>query len=150
MTERPPIYADENVRYRLVEALRTRGFDVVTAGDAGLLGRDDNTQLAHAASVGRVLLTFDRRDFRRVHASFRKLGHAHAGLALLPQHGGLDRLIARAAILLDWLGSHAEELGPSFLVNWNDVQLQLHRGERLPGYDEGDVQRALGLTPRAR
>ncbi len=143
---RRPVNADENVRRRLVEALRERGFDVLTAGDAGQLGADDDGQLAYAASAGRVLLTFDRGDFRRRHAQFMEAGRRHAGVALLPQRGPLERLIVRASLLLDWLATL--EPGEARLVNWNDLQVRLHRGERLPDYDEDDVRIALGLRPR--
>jgi hypothetical protein len=40
-----------------VQALRLRGVDVQTALDAGLVGRPDDEQLAHAGAEGRVLYT---------------------------------------------------------------------------------------------
>jgi Domain of unknown function (DUF5615) len=143
---RRPIYADENVRRRLVEALRGRGFDVLTARDVGLLGEDDDAQLAYAASTGRVLLTFNRGDFRRRHAQYVAAGRRHAGVALLPQRGPLERLVIRACLLLDWLTSL--EPSESRLVNWNDLQVRLHRGERVVGYDEADARLALGMVAR--
>ena len=92
---RPRAYADENVDARIVEALRERGFDVVTARDVRMLGQTDDAQLAYAADQGRVLLTFDRGNFRRLHARFVEAGREHAGIALLPQ----SRLIARTLLL---------------------------------------------------
>jgi len=142
---RSPVYADENVRYRLVETLRARGFDIVAARELGMLGQDDAAQLAYAASTGRVLLTFDRGDFRRLHLQYLGAGQRHAGVALLPQRGPLERLVARASMLLNWPALVGPAIGPSPLVNWNDLQVQLHRGARVPGYAEVEVRVALSL-----
>jgi hypothetical protein len=140
---RLPVYADENVSRRLVEALRARGFDVLTALDAGTLGQGDQSQLEFAASVHRVLLTFDRRDFRRIHQEFTERGFKHAGIALLPQTGDTARTAVRAAMLLDWMATSGPPEGR--VVNWNDLQLSLHGGHRVPGFKEEDVRLALGL-----
>jgi hypothetical protein len=141
-----PVYTDENASRRFTDALRARGFDVLTAREAGTLGQDDAAQLAFAASTGRVLVTFDRRDFRRAHAAFMRSGRQHAGIVLLPQSENLARTVVRASMLLDWLAANASDnAGESPVVNWNDVQSLLHRGERIQGYSEQDVRLALGL-----
>jgi hypothetical protein len=141
-----PVYTDENASRRFTDALRARGFDVLTAREAGTLGQDDASQLAFAASAGRVLVTFDRRDFRRTHAAFISSGRQHAGIVLLPQSENLARTVARASMLLDWLAVSApDNAGESPLVNWNDLQSLLHRRERIQGYSEQDVRLALGL-----
>ena len=139
------VYADENINRRLrrlTEALRQRGFDVLTAVEAGTLGQDDDTQLAFAAALGRVLLTFNRRDFCRSHAAFLATGRQHAGIVLLPQSRVVARSVLRAAMLLDWLALQGD--APSPLLNWNDLQHALHAGLRLPGYGEHDLHIALG------
>lgn len=140
---RPGVYADENVNRRLTDALRARGFDVLTAGEAGILGQDDAAQLAFAAAAGRVLLSFDRRDFRRTHAAFLQSGRRHVGIILLPQSRSVARSAVRAAMLLDWLATRPVETAAT-LVNWNDVQRRLHAGHRLPGYTDHEVRVALG------
>ena len=142
---RSPVYTDENVNDRVVGMLRARGFDIVAARDVGMLGRPDTAQLAYAASAGRVFLTFDRGDFRRLHREYLAEGHQHAGVALLPQRGPLERLAVRASMLLDWLTLVGPTTGPSPLVNWNDLQIQLHRGARVPGCAEVGVRVAPGL-----
>jgi hypothetical protein len=144
---RPSAYADEDVDVRIVAALRERGFDVLSAAEAGLLRRKDEEQLAFAAASGRVLISFNRRHFRRLHPRFLEVGRRHAGMALLPKGRHLERSIVRAAMLLEWLAS----LGGAEprLVNWNDLQVRLHRGERLPGYSEAEVRLALGLLEAA-
>jgi hypothetical protein len=140
------VYADEDVDVRVVRALRAHGFDVVTAGEAGLLRRDDDEHLAYAAASGRVLLTFNRRDFRRSHAEALNLGRLHAGIVLLPTSSSLVRTIVRARMLLDWLATFGPD--SSALVNWNDLQVRLHHGERLAGYSDAEVRIALGLPSR--
>ena len=45
-------------------------------------------------------------------------------------------------MMLDWLATLEHKSSP--LVNWNDLQARLHRGERLPGYEEDEVAAALG------
>lgn len=89
--ERPPVYADEDVDRPLTEALRERGFDVLTAGEAGLLGAPDERQLEHATSLGRALVSLNRLHFRRLHARWRADGRRHAGIIVLPQQGPIAR-----------------------------------------------------------
>jgi predicted nuclease of predicted toxin-antitoxin system len=141
---RPPVYADENVSRRLTDALRERGFDVLAAREAGTLGQDDDAQLAFAAAAGRVLLSFDRHDFRRTHTAFLRRGGQHPGIVLLPQGAGVARSAIRTAMLLDWLAAQGPAAGLSPLLNWNDLQRALHGGFRPPGYSEHEVLVALG------
>jgi hypothetical protein len=71
------LYADENLPLPVVEDLRRRGHDVLTALEAGLAGQatPDNVILA-ASSDQRVLLTLNRRHFVRLHR-------------VTPQHSGI-------------------------------------------------------------
>lgn len=142
--ERPPVYADENLDRLLIVALRARGVDVVTAREAGRLRAPDEQQLAYATSLGRVLLTHDRGDFRRLHRACLEAGRSHAGIAILPQPGPVARRAVRAVLLLAWL---AADGGPaSRLAVWGNLQVRLHAGLRLKGYTEHDVRLALGLA----
>jgi Domain of unknown function (DUF5615) len=72
--DRPLVYADEDIDWPLIEALRARGFDVLTVQIMRSYGEDDPAQLERAAAIGRVLLTFNRRHFRRYHASWLEAG----------------------------------------------------------------------------
>jgi predicted nuclease of predicted toxin-antitoxin system len=69
-------YADENFSYPVVERLRALGHDVLTVQEAGERGGDDARVLAYATSTGRAVLTFDRRDFERLH----RADPAHTGI----------------------------------------------------------------------
>ena len=51
------LYIDEDVSALLMKLLRSRGFVVTSAQEAGLLGCSDEEQMANAASQRRALLT---------------------------------------------------------------------------------------------
>lgn len=63
------LYADENFPLDVVKELRNLGHDVLTAledGKANLLIPDESV-LERATELGRVLLTLNRKDFRKLH-----------------------------------------------------------------------------------
>ena len=62
------LYLDEDsMRGALVGALRARGVDVVTALEAGMTERSDEAHLEFATREGRILYSFNVRDFYRLH-----------------------------------------------------------------------------------
>ena len=71
-------YADENFPEPTVVALRGHGHDVLTARDDGRADQKlgDGLVLARAVQLGRAVLTFDRRDYRRLHRASAE----HAGI----------------------------------------------------------------------
>ena len=71
---------DEQVPSAVTAGLRSRGVDVLTAREAGMLEAADEEQLALALREGRVMFTEDA-DFLRLHAA----GIRHAGIAYAPQ-----------------------------------------------------------------
>ena len=72
------IYANENFPLPVVEELRELGHDVLTTADAGQAGRaiPDDEVLAFAIEKERVLVTFNRRHFIRLHNE----SDAHTGI----------------------------------------------------------------------
>lgn len=52
------LYLDEDMHKLVAEAMRLRGFDVVSVFEAGLCGLDDSEQLAHAATEHRAIVTY--------------------------------------------------------------------------------------------
>ncbi len=81
------LYFDEDTSDTdLTEALRLRGVDVIGVGDAGMRGRKDNEQLQWATSHGRVLYSFNRCDFCRLHSEMMHAGQTHSGIVLALQH----------------------------------------------------------------
>jgi predicted nuclease of predicted toxin-antitoxin system len=90
-------YADENFRYPVVEALRRLGHDVVTCQEAGRAGQriDDATVLDDAQRAGRILLTQNRDDFKKLH----RKGLPHHGIVVCtydPDAGAIARRITDA------------------------------------------------------
>lgn len=80
------LYLDEDtLRKAFVQALQENGVDVVTVSDANNLGRIDEEQLIWATEQGRVIYTFNSRDFCRLHGSFLEVGNSHAGIIVVPR-----------------------------------------------------------------
>lgn len=63
------LYADENIRRSVVENLRLLGHDVLTAFEAGQANQKipDEEVLQFAILEKRILLTYNRRHFIRLH-----------------------------------------------------------------------------------
>jgi predicted nuclease of predicted toxin-antitoxin system len=74
------LYADENVPLRVVEELRRLGVDVLTALEDGRANQSvtDQAILDRATELGRAILTFNRRDFKRLHLQVAD----HAGIII--------------------------------------------------------------------
>jgi hypothetical protein len=80
------LYIDEDAMDKdLVQALRARGVDVITALDAGMIERGDEQHLGFAATEERVLYSFNVGDFYHLHTMFLAQGKSHAGIALAQQ-----------------------------------------------------------------
>lgn len=72
------LYSNENFDFQVVGFLRQRGFDVLTAVEAGRANQriPDEQVLAFAISQRRAVLTFNRKDFFRLQA-------------MMPEHSGI-------------------------------------------------------------
>ena len=77
------LYLDEDSKDRdLIAAIRRRGLDVISSGEADMDGAADSRQLEYATSLGRSILTANVRDFARIHGEWLVAGRSHAGLIL--------------------------------------------------------------------
>ena len=54
------LYVDEDLTYKLARVLRSRGYDVISAHEAGMRGKKDDEQLEYSTRHGRVVLTATR------------------------------------------------------------------------------------------
>lgn len=80
------LYIDEDSGDRhLVNALRARGADVIAAQEASMVERSDADHLAFAVAQGRVLYSFNRGDFLRLHSAYLAEGKTHCGIVLARQ-----------------------------------------------------------------
>ena len=79
-------YFDEDAADQaLVQALRSRGFKVITPHEVGLLGAEDLEQPRWCAERGRVLISHNVSDFCRHHRDLLRSGETHAALVLVQQ-----------------------------------------------------------------
>lgn len=86
-------YANENFRRPATEALERLGHDVLTSLQAGNAnqGIPDNEVLNFARSVNRILLTFNRRHFIRLHQQ----NPTHAGIIVCTEDSDQEALARR-------------------------------------------------------
>ncbi|HSF73601.1 MAG TPA: DUF5615 family PIN-like protein [Microcoleus sp.] len=62
------LYLDEDIQEQaLILALRNSGVDVITTSEANRLSFSDEEQLIWATEQERVVYSFNRRDFSRLH-----------------------------------------------------------------------------------
>jgi hypothetical protein len=75
------LYLDEDAfARRLVNALRSRGIDVLTALEARMINREDEEHLELATAQGRALYSFNGSDYCRLHAEWISARRSHAGI----------------------------------------------------------------------
>lgn len=96
---RPRLYLDEDVHSAVAVGLKRRGFDVSTTVDVQRKGTSDEEQLAFATAEGRVLITFNRGDFARLHAECLRSGRSHPGI-IVSRQAMAGRVIRGLAKLL--------------------------------------------------
>ena len=104
------LYLDGHVKIRLADDLGQRGHDVLTTQKAGMGGASDAEQLQCATDAGRALVTFNVRDFARLHKEWTASGRTHAGIIISQQLGSRQYgvLLSRMLRLLDRVS--AEEM----------------------------------------
>jgi Domain of unknown function (DUF5615) len=69
----------------IILALRNSGVDVITTSEANRLSFLDEEQLIWATEQGRVVYSFNRRDFSRLHSIFIAEERSHTGIILAQQ-----------------------------------------------------------------
>jgi hypothetical protein len=112
------LYLDEDAqRTSLIRALRARQVDVLTANESELAGVSDADQLAFAASQNRVIFTFNRGDFLRLHTECLRDGRHHAGIIVSDQLE-IGVVIRRLLKLLDGRSAGQMHDRVEFLGNW--------------------------------
>jgi hypothetical protein len=82
---RARLYLDEHIQAALAQGLKARGVDVLTTQEAGNSSLDDEGQLGFAAAQGRVLTSYTKRHFAKLHYDWMAAGQHHAGILLSDQ-----------------------------------------------------------------
>jgi hypothetical protein len=71
-------FEEDSMRHALVIALRAKGIDVATALEANMVERRDEEHLDYATQQGRVLYSFNRGDFYRLHTRYLEQDKSHS------------------------------------------------------------------------
>jgi hypothetical protein len=103
-----------------IRALRLRGVNVMSATEACQDGCEDEEHLEWATSQGRVLFSFNARDFFRPHTLYLTQGKSHAGIILAQQQRySVGELVRRLVKLIT--AKSAEEMKDwiEFLSAWS-------------------------------
>jgi uncharacterized protein with PIN domain len=90
------LYLDEDLSPRVAELLRQRGFDAVSAHEAGHAGDRDPEQLRFATREGRCLVTRNVADFVEIVRDLVNRQESHAGIILVPASFRGDEFAALA------------------------------------------------------
>jgi len=114
------LFLNEDVHTRLAKALRQRGFDAITTVEAGMSGSPDEEQLAFAASRGRVILTFNRSDYARLHKRYAEHGWEHCGIIVSEQYP-IGELLRRVLNLLMSLSVQDMRNRLEYLSQWGEA-----------------------------
>lgn len=84
------LYLDRHIMSRLAIDLRMHGFDVMRTEEAGNDTLPDEEQLAFATAENRAILTFNTRDFAKLHELWSGRGEPHAGVIVSRQLGSRE------------------------------------------------------------
>lgn len=99
-------YADENFPKRTVEKLRNLGHDVLTAFEDERANQSipDKDVLARATKLDRIVLTLNRKDFKRLHSEDLN----HAGIVICKEDadrsGQAERIDEKVCEIADTKG----------------------------------------------
>ena len=102
-----------------VRALRSRNVDVLTVADVNMLNRSDEEQLDWARQNGRVIFSFNTKDFYRLHTMLIEEGLSHGGIILAPQQRYSIGDLMRGVLKLINTKSSVEMQGKlEFISHW--------------------------------
>ena len=102
-----------------MRGLRSRGIDVVTAAEAGMIRRKDQEHLSVASAQGRTLYSFNVGDYHEIHTEWIAAGRDHSGIILAQQKRySSGEQIRRLLRLIGSLTGEAMRNREEFLGRW--------------------------------
>lgn len=103
---------DEDISYRVAEALRQRGVDAVSVYELGRGNRriPDDEQLTFAADQGHVLVTYNRADYQALDAQWRVQGRRQCGITWCSERSVPRRNIGQLVRALEAMAQEHESL----------------------------------------
>lgn len=75
--------------------MRRYGYDAVNVQERGQRGKSDEEQLEYAVDDNRILVTFNMRDFYRIHNEWLEAGRPHRGILVTPDAADIGHLMRR-------------------------------------------------------
>lgn len=99
---------DEDVNPAVARVVRGRSVDARSVHELGRVGLSDRVQLRLAADDGRVFVTYNRDDFRRLTVEFFHARRPHAGVLAVPRSLRNDRPEEIAGALARYEAAHGE------------------------------------------
>lgn len=118
MAEPVRFYLDEDTISRaLMNALRARNVDILSAHEAGKISVPDGQHLEYATSLNRVIFTFNTRDFALLHKQWAIAERHHAGIVVSDQ-GQVGQLARRLLKLADTLSAEEMQDRLELLGSW--------------------------------
>jgi hypothetical protein len=103
------VYLDEDGHTFIAHALRLRGWEALTTEEAGRRAASDLDQITFAAAHGYTIVTYDIRDFPRLHAEIVTGGGSHGGIIVATRRDPRGNIRALFNVL--------NSLSPEALIN---------------------------------
>jgi hypothetical protein len=109
-------HVDEDQSQRVAEIARARyGLTVSSSHELGMDNATDDEQLAHAASLGRCLVTRNFRDFEILTRRLQLAGAAHAGIVFVPTSMRTEEFARIARALAYFASLYPDGVEPYFI-----------------------------------
>jgi hypothetical protein len=115
------LYTDADVHGALAAQIRRRGFDTISAYEAGNAGLDDDDQLEYAVSQRRAILTCNARHFEPLFEEWWQTGRKHYGVVVAEQLP-VGKLLRRVLRLLNTVSAEEMENGYRDLAEFADLR----------------------------
>lgn len=104
------LYTDADVHGGLAAQLRRRGFDAISAYEAGNATLDDADQLEYAVSQRRAILTCNIKDFAPLVEEWWEAGRKHYGV-IVSEQIPIGEMLRRVVRLLNTVSAEEMENG---------------------------------------
>jgi predicted nuclease of predicted toxin-antitoxin system len=106
---KPRLYSDADITPIVARLLREAGYDAVSCHDIGAQYESDEWHLRHATVEGRVLITYNVKDFIHWATVFAERDEPHAGILASYKQYNNDELGAFLGVLLSFLHDRTAE-----------------------------------------
>jgi len=100
MTQFPTLYLNENVALRSIELLGQLGIKAIHTLRVGNKGIYDEPQLEYAASHRYILVTHNKKHFKRLHQRWLAMNKEHPGIIIMSQSEP-ERNVKRIRLFFD-------------------------------------------------